>query len=256
MKKNLLLISLVLFTMACTTSKVPGDETPDHFTSNPYGEGVDLEIKMIRGEGHNHPLMAIWIEDMEGRFVQTLYVSESIGKGVFQHGDASQGFWMPGEIQRPAALPYWSHRRGIRNESGLYLPMYIGLTGFVAHVFSAGPTIMTGSMLGDITDLDELEHGKRREGVIFGAESLAYKVFVGLAPVIAGLLVDFAGIVPEMQPGEAPERTIMALGLGQGGTSFILFVISVIFVRQYDLGRDRHKRILQRLAQRRGAGVG
>ncbi len=136
-------------------------------------------------------------------------------------------------------------------ESGLYLPMYIGLTGFVAHVFSAGPTIMTGSMLGDITDLDELEHGKRREGVIFGAESLAYKVFVGFAPVIAGLLVDFAGIVPEMQPGEAPERTIMALGLGQGGTSFILFVISVMFVRQYDLGRDRHKRILRRLAQRR-----
>jgi hypothetical protein len=29
---------------------------------------------------------------------------------------------MPGEIQRPAALPYWSHKRGIKNENGLFLP--------------------------------------------------------------------------------------------------------------------------------------
>ncbi|HKK43459.1 MAG TPA: hypothetical protein VJ963_13675, partial [Bacteroidales bacterium] len=52
----------------------------------------------------------------------TLYVSESIGKGVFQHGDASRGFWMPGEIRRPAALPRWSHQRGIKAADGLYLP--------------------------------------------------------------------------------------------------------------------------------------
>jgi hypothetical protein len=122
MKKILLLISLFILTFACTTTKVPGDESPDHFTSNPAGKGPILEIEMIMGEGHNHPLMAIWVENQEGLFVQTLYVAESIGKGVFKHGDASKGFWMPGEIQRPAALPYWSHRRGIKNESGLYMP--------------------------------------------------------------------------------------------------------------------------------------
>ena len=122
MKKILLLISVLLLALACKTSKVPADEAPDQITSNPAGEGPDLEIEMLRGEGHNHPLMAIWVEDQEGQFVQTLYVAESIGKGVFQHGDASKGFWMPGEIQRPAALPYWSHKRGMRNETGLYLP--------------------------------------------------------------------------------------------------------------------------------------
>ena len=29
---------------------------------------------------------------------------------------------MPGEIRRPAALPYWSHKRGIRAEDGLFIP--------------------------------------------------------------------------------------------------------------------------------------
>ncbi len=141
-------------------------------------------------------------------------------------------------------------------ESALYLPMYIGITGFVAHVFSAGPAIMTGSMLGDITDLDELEHGKRREGVIFGAESLAYKMFVGLGPVIAGLLVDLSGIVPEMRPEEAPGSVIIALGLGQGGTSFLLFVISLMFMRRYDLGIERHTEILRQLGDRRADRLG
>jgi len=122
MKKILLLISVFILTLTCTTTKVPADETPDQLNSNPAGKGPALEIEMLRGEGHNHPLMAIWVEDPEGRLVQTLYVAESIAKGVFLHGDASRGFWMPGEIQRPAALPYWSHKRGIKNENGLYLP--------------------------------------------------------------------------------------------------------------------------------------
>ena len=29
---------------------------------------------------------------------------------------------MPGEIQRPATLPYWAHQRGVLNELGTYMP--------------------------------------------------------------------------------------------------------------------------------------
>lgn len=122
MKRLFIYACCMLWTLACSTSRVPSEETPDHITSNPAGEGIELEVEMIRGEGHNHPLMAIWVEDEQENFIQTLFVAESIGKGVFQHGDASRGFWMPGEIRRPAALPYWSHRRGIQGEDGFYLP--------------------------------------------------------------------------------------------------------------------------------------
>jgi len=125
--KKLLVLSLVflvhaLFFLMCTNTRVPVEEAPEHFSYNPAGSGPALEIEMTHGEGHNHPLLAIWVETPDGKFIQTLYVSESIGKGVFQHGDASRGFWMAGEIQRPAALPYWSHKRGIKNEQGYYLP--------------------------------------------------------------------------------------------------------------------------------------
>ena len=122
MKNSLVFLLPAILLTACTFTRVPVDESPEHFSSNPMGSGPALEIEMLRGEGHNYPLMAIWIEGLDGSFIQTLYVAESIGKGVFQHGDASRGFWMPGEIQRPAALPYWSHKRGIKNEHGYYLP--------------------------------------------------------------------------------------------------------------------------------------
>jgi len=122
MKNILRTAFLMMIAFSCTTSRVPVNEVPDQITSNPLGKGPKLEIEMIRGEGHNHPLMAIWVESESGKFIQTLYVSESIGKGVFKHGDASKGFWMPGEIRRPAALPRWAHQRGIKAEDGLYLP--------------------------------------------------------------------------------------------------------------------------------------
>lgn len=59
---------------------------------------------------------------MQGNFIQTLFVARSIGKGVFEHGKAEQGHWKPGEVQRPAALPVWGHKRENKNKYGNYLP--------------------------------------------------------------------------------------------------------------------------------------
>ncbi len=98
------------------------EEPPMHFETNPEGRGPALEIEFLRGRAHYFPLMAVWVEDTENNFIQTLYVARSIATGVFGHGDASTGKWMPGEIRRPAALPFWAHRRGIMADDGLYIP--------------------------------------------------------------------------------------------------------------------------------------
>jgi hypothetical protein len=83
MKKLLVFLLPATFLLMCTNTRVSVEESPENFSSNPMGSGPALEIEMTRGEGHNHPLMAIWIETPDGNFVQTLYVAESIGKGVF-----------------------------------------------------------------------------------------------------------------------------------------------------------------------------
>jgi len=116
----LLLFILIFSIVSCKTAEV--QKPPDVFSYNSGLSGTEIRVEFTKGASFNYPLYAIWVEDEMGKFVQTLYVSESIGKGNFDHGDASTGKWLPGEIMRPAALPYWSHRRGIMNSEGLYLP--------------------------------------------------------------------------------------------------------------------------------------
>ncbi len=84
--------------------------------------GYKITIEFTKGKEHNHPLMAFWIEDTLGNYIQSLYVAKSIAKGYFRHGDASTGRWQPGPLRRPAALPYWGHKRGIQAPDGYYIP--------------------------------------------------------------------------------------------------------------------------------------
>lgn len=92
------------------------------FSTNVEGKGTEMRVEFVKGSGHNHPLMAIWVEDMDGNYLQTLYVAESIARGVFAYGDKHTGRWMAGEISRPAALPYWAHKRNVLNDIGNYMP--------------------------------------------------------------------------------------------------------------------------------------
>jgi hypothetical protein len=127
-----LMLLLSLFAVSCTSGRKPGaiadtgvpvgPEAVEVMQTLTHAEGLTLEVEFIMGPAHNHPLMAIWAEDMEGNYLQTLYVAQSIAEGVFRHGDPSTGRWMPGPVRRPAALPYWGHQRGVEAEDGYYIP--------------------------------------------------------------------------------------------------------------------------------------
>lgn len=90
--------------------------------TNPAGKGIEIILEFTKGKSHNHPLMAVWIEDTEGNYIQTLYVAQSIATSTFKRGATEWGHWKEGVVRRPAALPYWSHKRGIKASDGLYLP--------------------------------------------------------------------------------------------------------------------------------------
>jgi hypothetical protein len=108
---------------SCQSSRKSSDLTPPEMLK--YGAdstGYQIEILFERGKAHNHPLMVFWLEDENGRYLKTLYVARSIGKGIFSYGAQEKGAWLPGPIQRPASLPYWAHKRNIVNEFGNYIP--------------------------------------------------------------------------------------------------------------------------------------
>lgn len=92
--------------------------------TNVDGKGTDLTLNFTPGKFHNHPTMAVWIETPAGEYIQTLFVTKSIATGIFPKGEVEQGEWKQeaGEIRRPAALPYFLHKRGVKAFDNTYLP--------------------------------------------------------------------------------------------------------------------------------------
>ena len=98
--------------------------------------GQKLKIKVIRGEEYEHnlkiirwlpfisvtnqPQIAIWIEDVDGKYLETLYVTQSVAKQDWKKAPSDPT--PKEEIRRPESLPHWAHHRGIKYEDGLYLP--------------------------------------------------------------------------------------------------------------------------------------
>jgi hypothetical protein len=62
------------------------------------------------------PQLAVWMETLDGQYIDTLYVTGKVSNSDF--GDTDSG-----PTRRPEALPYWSHSRGIQEDDGYYAPV-------------------------------------------------------------------------------------------------------------------------------------
>lgn len=122
MKITTLILGL-LFIAGCTSNRKIIEEKIT-IQTHPEQISTPLEIEVVAGKYHNHPSFAVWVEDMDGNYIETLYVTQYVAKGIFGHGELAPGRWsdQPGPVRRPASLPYWSHKRNIRAEDGLYIP--------------------------------------------------------------------------------------------------------------------------------------
>ncbi|MDR1200745.1 MAG: DUF2271 domain-containing protein [Tannerellaceae bacterium] len=77
----------------------------------------------------NPPQIAIWVEDLTGNYITTIYVSHKI---------ATESWQGSGNNRRKESLPVWCHARGIKYPDGLYLPtkdepLADGISGATPH---------------------------------------------------------------------------------------------------------------------------
>ena len=118
-----LLFLPLLAVIGCLSTRQP-QSRPVVLYAAPATGIQDLEIEFQKGKAFNHPSFAIWTEDIEGNYIETLYVTAYVARGIFRYGELSPGKWKdePGEARRPASLPYWAHKRNIKAPDGLYIP--------------------------------------------------------------------------------------------------------------------------------------
>lgn len=82
-----------------------------------------LAVDITIGPSHINPSFVLWIEDFSGKFLRTVFVTKSVGTGVYQMAQKTRGRWKKGPVYIEGALPVWAHRRGVRNKEGGFTPM-------------------------------------------------------------------------------------------------------------------------------------
>lgn len=99
---------------------------------------------------------------------------------------------------------------------------------------------LSGSMMADVTDEDELASGLRREGIFFGAHSFATKLANGLGAAIGGFLYEWVGLTQGVAPADAPANAGLQLGVASGLLISLLIGAGTLYFLRYDLDRARH----------------
>lgn len=123
MKAILASVIILMFASSCSSLRTKeASEKSLELTTNPTVDGIKVKIVFGAGESYYYPLIVFWVEDMDGKFIETLFAPKSIATGIFKYAETKQGKWVAGERRRKASLPYWSHRRNVKAPDGLYLP--------------------------------------------------------------------------------------------------------------------------------------
>ncbi len=97
------------------------------------------------------------------------------------------------------------------------------------------------SMTADVCDLDEMNTGKRREGIFGAIYWWMVKFGFAIAGLLSGAIMTFVGFNPDA--GAQPESAITGLRLFYSGVPILGTAIAMFVMRNYDLTEERANEI-------------
>ncbi len=112
------------------------------------------------------------------------------------------------------------------------------------------------SMIPDVIELDELETGKRREGVFYAFMVLLQKVGLALGLFLVGIALEASGFIEQI-PGQPvpvqPESALWAIRLAIAPLPAFFLTIGLILAYFYPITKEFHQEIRLKLAERKQA---
>lgn len=108
------IITLLVSVFGCKSVETSG-ELIVYKDASKISDGEGLILSLTNGEGFNHPTYAIWMEDLEGQYLKTIFITENYASGIFDNEMIGDTIWkrQKGASHQPAALPYWTHKKGL-----------------------------------------------------------------------------------------------------------------------------------------------
>ena len=104
------------------------------------------------------------------------------------------------------------------------------------------------SMTADVCDIDELETGKRREGIFGAIYWWMVKFGFAVAGLLTGAIMTLVGFVPDAVNSEA---SITGLRLFYSGLPMVGTLAAMFIMRNYDLTEERAHEITAELKKRK-----
>ena len=136
------------------------------------------------------------------------------------------------------------------NGAPLLLPLLIGNEIIRIAVFTV-VAIMFGSMVADALDAQELNTGRRQEGVFSAALSFSGKATSGLGVLIGGVLLDYVVSFPRGAPAASVDPGVVKLlGVIAGIALPLLFLFPFSLISRYKITRETHAEIRRQLDER------
>ena len=132
----------------------------------------------------------------------------------------------------------------------------LSFCGFMSGVLVSQLGVAVGSMLGDVADEQELDNGKRQEGVFYGAYTFVAKATAGIGGAASGFVLELirwptgAGV---QSAADIPAGTLFQLAMVAGPGLAVGFLPAIWCFNHYRLDRERHGQIVQQLEARRAA---
>ncbi len=122
-------------------------------------------------------------------------------------------------------------------ESGLLFWIVL-VTGLA--VASCLVYMMGWAMISDITEVDELVNGQRREGLFFGVMAFIQKLATAITLQIMGIILTWVGYQPDVAQTETAKLGIRVL-TAEGPA--LLMIIAIIFAYYLPLTREKHEQL-------------
>jgi GPH family glycoside/pentoside/hexuronide:cation symporter len=113
--------------------------------------------------------------------------------------------------------------------------------------------ITSYSIIADITDEHELDHGYRQEAGFFAVLNFIAKFAAIFGPIYAGIVLDVIGLENGMLPGSVPLATQNGLVYAMGLGIIPALLVAVYFVLKINLSKARVEDIQAQLRERREA---
>ena len=118
----------------------------------------------------------------------------------------------------------------------------------------AGMASVQSNLFPDVTDVDEMITGERREGVISTFSTFVKKFVNGFASLGVGLLLSVFGFDTQAEAAKQTANALRGLRISYSVMPIIFLTLAVVTVFRYKLGRDEHALIKRVIEEKRETG--